>query len=87
MRGLVYDGLLVLGLLTGIVFGLCGRYLDRRCDHCKEITYYMPWPGDDIVAAKESILDRVLSDYSGSGVYHWDCMPLHDFSGGCDCGS
>ena len=52
MKGLLYDGLVVLGIFTGIVFGLCGRYLDRRCDHCKEITYYIPWESNEIVPAK-----------------------------------
>ena len=86
MKGLVYDGLVVLGIFTGIVFGLCGRYLDRRCDHCKEITYYMPWESNEIVPAKESILDRIIDNYRG-GVYHVDCLRDHDFRGGCYCGS
>ena len=84
MKGYIYDGLVVLGIFTGIVFGLCGRYLDRHCDHCKEITYYRDFSGK-IVPAKESILDRVIDNYRG-GVYHWDCLPYHDF-GGCYCGS
>ena len=85
MRGLIYDFIMVLAIFTGIVFGLCGRYLDRRCDHCKEITYYIPMGSTEIVPAKESILDRVIDNYRG-GVYHWDCLPYHDF-GGCYCGS
>lgn len=87
MKGFIYDCIVVLAIFTGLVFGLCGRHFDRHCDHCKEITYYMPWPGDDIVAAKESILDRVLDNYRNGGVYHFDCMNDHDFSGGCDCES
>ena len=87
MRKHVIDGIVVLALVTGVVFGLCGRYLDRHCDHCKQVTRYMPRQGNVIVNAKESILDRVLDGYRNGGVYHWDCMPLHDFSGGCSCGS
>ena len=86
MRGLVYDCIVVLSIFTGLVFGLCGRYLDRRCDHCKKITYYIPWESNEVVPAKESILDRVIDNWRHGGVYHWDCLPYHDFRG-CDCGS
>ena len=86
MRGYIYDSIMVLAVFTGIVFGLCGRYLDRRCDHCKKITYYIPLYSNEIVPAKESILDRVLDDWRNGGVYHWDCLPYHDFRG-CNCGS
>ena len=45
MKGFIYDSIMVLAIFVGIVFGLCGRYLDRRCDHCKEITYYIDHRG------------------------------------------
>ena len=83
MKGFIYDSIVVLAIFVGIVFGLCGRYLDRRCDHCKKITYYIDHRGH-VVPAKESWLDRVIDRRHG-GVYHFDCMDDHDFSGGCHC--
>ena len=85
MKGLVYDGLVVLALLVGLVVALCGRHYLRRCDHCGGVTYYMPRGSNEIVAARESILDRIIDNYRG-GIYHWDCLPYHNF-GGCYCGS
>ena len=87
MRRHVIDGIVVLAIFTGLVFGLCGRYIDRRCFHCGEITYYMPREGNKIVAARESVLDIVIRRWSNVEVFHMNCAREHNFEGGCTCGS
>ena len=85
--GKIYDGLVLALGVSIVVIGLCGRHFNRRCDHCGEVTYYIPRDSNEIVAAKESILDRVLDDWRDGGVYHWNCLPDHDFGGDFSCGS
>jgi hypothetical protein len=87
MRGYIYDFIVVLAIFTGLVFGLCGRYIDRRCLHCGEVTYWMPREGNKIVAARESVLDIVIRKWSNVEVFHMSCAEEHDFGGDCNCGS